>query len=134
MVEDGRLAMAHQNALRFHDAIAYDDKYNGLALSRDEGDRMADALGSARIMFLANHGVIALGPDLAQAFDDLYYVERAAEMQVLALSTGRPLRLVTDEVARRTAVDFARDRPAYAHAHFEAIKRLLDREDDSYRD
>jgi len=134
MIEGGRLTMAHQNALRFHDAIAYDDQYNGLALSRDEGDRMADALGSARIMFLANHGVIALGPDLAQAFDDLYYVERAAEMQVLALSTGRPLRLVTDEVARRTAVDFARDRPAYAHAHFEAIKRLLDREDDSYRD
>lgn len=134
MVEDGRLAMAHQNALRFHDAIAYDDKYNGLALNRDEGDRMAEALGSARIMFLANHGVIALGADLAQAFDDLYYVERAAEMQVLALSTGRPLRLVTDDVARRTAADFARDRPVYAHAHFEAIKRLLDKEDPSYRD
>jgi ribulose-5-phosphate 4-epimerase/fuculose-1-phosphate aldolase len=134
MVDGGRLAMAHQNALRFHEAIAYDDTYNGLALSRDEGDRMAAALGSARIMFLANHGVIALGADLAQAFDDLYYVERAAEMQVLALSTGRPLRLVTDDVARRTAADFARDRPAYAHAHFEAIKRLLDKEDPSYRD
>jgi ribulose-5-phosphate 4-epimerase/fuculose-1-phosphate aldolase len=134
MVEGGRLAMAHQNALRFHDAIAYDDAYNGLALSRDEGDRMAAALGSARIMFLANHGVIALGADLAQAFDDLYYAERAAELQVLAQSTGQPLRLVADEVARRTAADFARDRPVYAHAHFEAIKRLLDAEDPSFRD
>lgn len=134
MVEDGRLAMVHQNALRFHGAIAYDDAYNGLALSRDEGDRMAEALGSARIMFLANHGVISLGADLAQAFDDLYYVERAAELQILAQSTGRPLRPIADDVARRTAADFARDRPAYAHAHFEAIKRLLDAEDPSYRD
>lgn len=134
MVEGGRLAMAHQNALRFCDAIAYDDAYNGLALSQDEGDRLAAALGSSRILFLANHGVISIGADLAQAFDDLYYLERAAELQVLAQSTGRPLRLIADDVARRTAADFTRDRPAYAHAHFEAIKRLLDKEDGSFRD
>jgi ribulose-5-phosphate 4-epimerase/fuculose-1-phosphate aldolase len=134
MVEGGRLAMAHQNALRFCDAVAYDDTYNGLALSQDEGDRLAAALGSARILFLANHGVIALGADLAEAFDDLYYLERAAELQVLAQSTGRPLRPIANDVARRTAADFARDRPAYAHAHFEAIKRLLDAEDPSFRD
>jgi ribulose-5-phosphate 4-epimerase/fuculose-1-phosphate aldolase len=134
LVDEGRLLMAHQNALRFWEAIAYDDAYNGLALDQDEGDRMAQALGSARLMFLANHGVVAVGADLAQAFDDLYYVERAAELQVLAQSTGRPLRLISDEVARRTAADFARDRPAYSHAHFEAIKRLLDAEDPSYRE
>ncbi|HLZ66738.1 MAG TPA: aldolase [Aliidongia sp.] len=134
LVEDGRLAMAHQNALRFHDAIAYDDSYNGLALDPNEGDRLAAALGASRILFLANHGVIAIGADLAQAFDDLYYLERAAELQILAQSTGRPLRLVADDVARRTAADFARDRPAYAHAHFEAVKRLLDDEDPNYRD
>jgi len=134
LVEGGRLAMAHQNALRFWDAIAYDDAYNGLALGPDEGDRLAAALGQARILFLANHGVIAVGADLAQAFDDLYYLERAAELQILAQSTGRPLRLVDDAVARRTAADFARDRPAYGHAHFEAVKRLLDAEDPSYRE
>ncbi|GGF38067.1 hypothetical protein GCM10011611_50550 [Aliidongia dinghuensis] len=134
LIEGGRLAMAHQNALRFWDAIAYDDDYNGLALAQDEGDRLAASLGQARILFLANHGVVTVGPNLAEAFDDLYYLERAAELQVLALSTGRPLKLVADEVARRTAADFARDRPAYAHAHFESIKRLLDAEDPSYRD
>jgi ribulose-5-phosphate 4-epimerase/fuculose-1-phosphate aldolase len=134
MVEDGRLLMVHQNALRFHNAIAYDDRYNGLALDQGEGGRMASALGSARVMFLANHGVVTLGADLAEAFDDLYYLERAAELQVLAQSTGRPLRPIADEVAERTAIAFARDRPAYAHAHFEAIKRLLDKEDPSYRD
>ena len=134
LVENGRLAMVHQNSLRFCDAIAYDDHYNGLALASDEGDRLAKALGSSRILFLANHGVVAVGADLAQAFDDLYYLERAAELQILAQSTGRPLRPVDDEVARRTAADFARDRPVYAHAHFEAVKRLLDAEDPSYRD
>jgi ribulose-5-phosphate 4-epimerase/fuculose-1-phosphate aldolase len=134
LLEGGRLVMAHQNALRFHEAIAYDDEYNGLALDQDEGDRMAKALGSARLMFLANHGVMAVGSDLAQAFDDLYYVEQAARLQVLAQSTGQPLKLVSDEVARRTAADFARDRPAYSHAHFESVKRLLEREDPSFRD
>jgi ribulose-5-phosphate 4-epimerase/fuculose-1-phosphate aldolase len=134
LVEDGRLAMVHQNSLRFHDAIAYDDHYNGLALDQDEGDRLAIALGAARVMFLANHGVVTIGASLAEAFDDLYYLERAAELQVLAHSTGRPLRPIADEVVRRTAAAFARDRPAYAHAHFEAVKRLLDAEDPSYRD
>jgi ribulose-5-phosphate 4-epimerase/fuculose-1-phosphate aldolase len=134
LVENGRLAMVHQNALRFRDAIAYDDHYNGLALDGGEGKRMAVALGSARIMFLANHGVVALGADLAQAFDDLYYLERAAELQILAQSTGQPLRPIADEVAERTAAAFARDRALYAHAHFEAIKRLLDKEDPGYRD
>lgn len=134
LVEGGRLEMVHQNSLRFWDAIAYDDAYNGLALDAGEGDRLAGAVGTARILFLANHGVVAIGADLAQAFDDLYYLERAAELQILAQSTGRPLRRVSDDVARRTAADFARDRPAYSHAHFESIKRLLDAEDPSYRD
>jgi len=134
LIQRGRLEMLHQTALRFHEAIAYDDAYNGLALDEHEGDRMAAALGSARIMFLANHGVVTIGANLAEAFDDLYYLERAAELQVLAYSTGRPLQLVEDAVARRTAAQFARDRPVYAHAHLEAVKRLLDKEDPSYRD
>jgi ribulose-5-phosphate 4-epimerase/fuculose-1-phosphate aldolase len=134
MIEGGRLGMYHQNALRFHEAIAYDDDYNGLALDGGEGDRMAAALGTARVMFLANHGVVTVGSDVAQAFDDLYYLERAAELQVLAHSTGRPLKTVADDVARRTAADFTRDRPVYARAHLEAIKRLLDKEDSSFRD
>jgi ribulose-5-phosphate 4-epimerase/fuculose-1-phosphate aldolase len=134
LLDGGRLEPVHQNALRFWDAVAYDDSYNGLALDAGEGDRLAAALGSARIMFLANHGVIAVGTDLAEAFDDLYYLERAAELQVLAQSTGRKLRRVPAAIASRTAADFARDRAVYAHAHFAALKRLLDAEDAGYRD
>lgn len=102
MVEDGRLEMAHQNALRFVGQVAYDDSYNGLALDKEEGDRMVAALGDKRILFLANHGVIVIGANVAEAFDDLYYLERGCQTQILAQSMGRPLRLVSSQVQNRT--------------------------------
>src|SRR5688572_31417011 len=75
LLEGGRLEMVEQNALRFHDDIAYDDEYNGLVVDNAEGDRLARVLGSKRIMFLANHGVIVVGRSVAEAFDALYYLE-----------------------------------------------------------
>lgn len=125
MVEGGRLEPAHQNALRFGDAIAYDDEFNGLALDEEEGRRISDALGDAQVLFLANHGVLVTGASVAEAFDRLYYVERAARTQVLALSTGRPLRLIPEPAARRTRAQFIAEEPAAAEAHFAALKRLL---------
>src|SRR5204863_5305917 len=90
----GRLQMVEQNALRFVDDIAYDDEYNGLVVDNAEGDRLARVLGTKRVMFLANHGVVIVGPSVAEAFDLMYYLERACRLQVLALSTGRKLRPV----------------------------------------
>src|SRR3954449_1194524 len=98
LLEDGRLEMVEQNALRFDDDIAYDDTYNGLVVDNAEGDRLARALGSKRVLFLANHGVIVVGPSVAEAFDSLYYLERACRLQVLARATGMPLRTVRSEV------------------------------------
>src|SRR5438105_13639403 len=72
LLEEGRLEMVEQNALRFHDDIAYDDTYNGLVVDNAEGDRLARVLGSKRVMFLANHGVIVVGAAVAEAFDSLY--------------------------------------------------------------
>ncbi|MEX0611195.1 MAG: aldolase, partial [Pirellulales bacterium] len=83
-LERGRLEMASQNALRFYDDIAYDDDYQGLALDAAEGIRMCGKLGGKHVLFLANHGVIVVGGSIAVAFDDLYYLERACEVQVLA--------------------------------------------------
>src|SRR5687767_14349711 len=76
LLEGGRLEMVEQNALRFHDDIAYDDTYNGLVVDTAEGDRLARAMGSKRVMFLANHGVIVVGPSVAEAFDAMYYLVR----------------------------------------------------------
>lgn len=131
MTEGGELLPAGQNALRFYGDIAYDDAYNGLALDESEGDRIAAALGDKRVLFLANHGVIVVGKSVAAAFDDLYYLERAAQAQVLAMSTGLPLRRVPDEIARRTFQEFT-STDSYAILHFEALKRLLAGADPDY--
>ena len=92
---------------------------------------MAKALGDKRVLFLANHGVVVVGPNIAKAFEDLYYLERACQVQVLAHSTGRPLRRVSDNVAGATFKDPAAEMH-YAERHFTALKRLLDAEDGSY--
>ena len=85
-LDNGRLEPLVQPALKFYNQIAYDDAYNGLALDNTEGARLASALADKRIAILANHGVITTGPSVAHAFNDLYYLERAAQAQILAYS------------------------------------------------
>jgi ribulose-5-phosphate 4-epimerase/fuculose-1-phosphate aldolase len=89
-------------------------------------------LGEKRVLFLANHGVIVVGPSVAEAFDSLYYLERACRLQVLARATGMPFRKVRAEVVRETCRMIAADTPKYAGAHFDALKRILDREEPDY--
>jgi ribulose-5-phosphate 4-epimerase/fuculose-1-phosphate aldolase len=132
-VVGGRIEPINQNALRFYNQIAYHDEYGGLALDQDEGDRLAVALGERRILFMANHGVAVAGASVAQAFDDLYYLERTCQNQVLAMSTGLPLKPVPAEEAERTFAEF-QGYPHQAELHFAALKRLLDREEPDYAD
>lgn len=130
---DGRLKMCEQNALMFHDRIAYDDEYHGLALDSDEGDRLVAALGNRSVMFMASHGILVTGPTVADAFSDLYYLERAAMFQVLARSTGGTLRDIDDNVVKRTAEQMTTELPKLADRHFSALRRMLDREEPEYR-
>jgi len=132
LLEEGRLEMVEQNALRFFDDIAYDDTYNGLVVDNAEGDRLARVLGTKRVMFLANHGVIVVGSSVAEAFDSLYYLERACRLQVLARMMGGKLRPVRAEVVRAACRMMREDAPKYAGAHFSALKRMLDREEPAY--
>ena len=132
MIEGGRLEPAHQTAMRFHGAIAYDDDFNGFATEAEEGDRMARLLAGKEVLFLANHGVIVTGSTIGIAYDRLYYLERAAQAQCIAMATGRPLRTVTEEVARRTRAQSEGWSEIYAERHFEALKRLLDRDEPGY--
>src|SRR2546423_3986573 len=131
LLENGRVEMVEQNALRFHDDIAYDDTYNGLVVDEAEGDRLARVLGAKRVLFLANHGGIVVGPTVAEAFDSLYYLERACRLQVLARMMGK-LRQVRPEVVRETYRLLCADASKYAAAHFSALKRLLEREEPDY--
>ncbi len=136
MLENPRLEMALQTAIGFHDDIAYDCPYNGLAFDQGEGERLARALGTRSVLMMQNHGVLVVGDSMPLAFERLYFLERACQAQILALSTGRPLRLVPDAVVRATAAQFrsgttvgGEDR---ATLHFAALKRLLDRSEPDY--
>jgi ribulose-5-phosphate 4-epimerase/fuculose-1-phosphate aldolase len=127
--ENGRLdTTANQNAMRYHGRIVYDDHYGGVAMSKEEGDRMTTALGKADVMFMANHGVMVCGERIDYAFDDLYYLERCCLVQVLAESTGRKLKRVPDAVAAEAARCIGAERQQ-SELHFAALKRLLDRDE-----
>ena len=125
LLEDGRLLPVSQSALRFIGDVSYDEAYGGLVLDVSEARRIAAALGSKRVLFLSNHGVIVVGPEVSVAFDDLYYLERACELQVRAMSTGAPLRHISDDVIQRTVEQFRQARVPQARQHFAAIRRLL---------
>ena len=113
-----------QNAMRFHGRIAVDAAYNGLALDSGEGERIARAMQGADVAFLGNHGVIVCGERIAHAFDDLYYLERACQAQVLAMSTGRPLQPVAPELAARVAAQTLGER-MQSELFFDSLRRTL---------
>ena len=130
-IQGGRLQMIHQNAARFFGDIAYDDHYNGIAEATVEGARMAAAMGDKKILFLANHGVVVVGPSIAQALDDFYYLERACQVQILAMQTGAPLNVIPDAMAKETRDQFTRFM-VNADLLLEDIKATLDEEAPSY--
>jgi ribulose-5-phosphate 4-epimerase/fuculose-1-phosphate aldolase len=134
MLEGPPLVWAGQSALKFYGRTLVDEDYNGLALDEREGDRIAAALGDADIVFMKNHGVMVVGPSVAEAWDDLYYLERAAEVQRLAMATGRMLKPVPDEVARATYAQMREGDRESAKLHLESIKRQLMKEQPDFAD
>jgi ribulose-5-phosphate 4-epimerase/fuculose-1-phosphate aldolase len=135
MLEEAGLEMAVQSAIGFHGQLAWYD-YNGLALDPSEGERMAQALGDKSVLMLRNHGVLVVGSSPAQAFERLYFLERACQAQILALSTGRALRIVPQSVVRETVAQFDACTEVggvnRSELHFDALKRLLDRSEADY--
>ena len=126
-IENGGLQWCSQNSLRYFGRVAYDGDYNGMALDQAEGDRIGAGLGDADILFLAAHGVVVTGQSVSHAFDDLYYLERAARNQVLAMSTGQPLRIIPEEICEATAAQIASERQQ-SDLHLTAIRRILSTE------
>jgi len=131
LLEGGQLQMVAQNAIRFYKRITYIKDYNGLALDGAEGDRLSAQMGSRDVAFLGAHGVIVTGPTIAKAFDDLYYLERACQLQVIALSSGGKLRQLSERVVQEAARGL-QEEGQQARLHFEAIRRILNREEPEY--
>jgi ribulose-5-phosphate 4-epimerase/fuculose-1-phosphate aldolase len=133
MLEGEPLVWAGQTALKFLGRTVVDEDYNGLALDETEGDRIAASMGDADVVFMRNHGVMVVGPTIAAAWDDLYYLERACEVQRLAQSTGRTLKPVSPAIAEATARQMRESDGESARLHLESIKRTLDRDTPEYR-
>ncbi len=135
MLAGGRLEWALHTTCRFYGRVAYDTDYDGVALADSVGERMAGVLGEADVLFLGNHSVITAAPTVAQAFDDLYFIEQAAQTQILAMSTGRPLALLDAGLVQQVAAQTRYERfdLGYIERHFAAQKRLLDAAGGNYR-
>ncbi len=122
---DGLLPLT-QHAMRFTGCLAYHD-YEGIAIDPGEQQRLVRDLGAAHAMILRNHGLLACGPTVHDAFDLMIHLERACQAQVAARAGGAPLNLPPPDVARKVAAQFARPgRPAPANA-WAALLRMLDR-------
>ena len=131
-LNDSTIYPIDQTTARFFEKIALDDGFGGMALGDDEGDRIAGKLGNRSVLMMGNHGVMVVGNSIGDAFDTLYYLERAAQTQVMAHMTGKPQRILPDEVARRTAQQWA-DYPEIGEKHFSELKRILDEDEPDYR-
>jgi ribulose-5-phosphate 4-epimerase/fuculose-1-phosphate aldolase len=113
-----------QTAMRFHGRVAVDANYKGLALDMTEGERIANAMQGADVVFLGNHGVILCGERVDYAYDDLYYLERACQVQVLAASTGVALQPVDAALAQRVAQQTNGER-LQSELLFASLRRML---------
>ncbi len=127
---DSTLLPIDQNCARFFNRVAVDADYGGMALE-EEAERCTRLLRDKRILLMGNHGVIATGPSVARAFDELFYFERAARTLVTAYSTGQPLRVLADEVAEKTARQWE-ELPA-ADKHFSELMAILDEQEPEFR-
>ncbi len=130
---DPTLKPIDQNTARFFNRVAIDREFGGMADERAEGERLAAALGDKSCMIMGNHGLLVTAATVAEAFEELYFLERAARTMVLAYSTGQPLNVLPDALAEKTARSWGAYRDS-AFAFFRDLKQLLDRTDPSYRD
>jgi ribulose-5-phosphate 4-epimerase/fuculose-1-phosphate aldolase len=121
------------NAARFFGRVAVDCEFSGMALSTEEAERQAALLSQGKsVLLMANHGVLVVGATVADAFDELYYFERAAEMLLTCYASGKALRFMppaTAELTRRQWLEYS----GFARDHLNAVKQILDQQEPDYR-
>lgn len=132
-LKDPEIKPIDQNTARYFNRIAIDALYGGMADTEAEGARLVSLLGNKSRLMMGNHGVLVASGTIGEAFDDIYTMERACQILVNAYATGQPLNVLPDDIAEKTALDWE-DIADFSIAHFEEMKRLLDKEDPSYAD
>ncbi|MGI9512161.1 MAG: class II aldolase and adducin N-terminal domain-containing protein [Anderseniella sp.] len=131
-LDDPSLPPIDQNCAIFFNRYAIDDEYGGLAFE-EEAERACQKLSdpSKQVLIMGNHGIMVIGETVADAFNRMYYFERAAETYIKALWTGRKLKVLSDEVAEKTACEIE-EYPGQADRHFNELKAILDQESSDY--
>jgi ribulose-5-phosphate 4-epimerase/fuculose-1-phosphate aldolase len=104
--------------------VAVDELYGGMADTEAEGERLAGLLDGKRRLLMGNHGVMVTAASIGEAFDDIWTLERACQILVTAWSTGQPLRILSDEVAEKTARGWE-GITDFSQQHFEEMKQLM---------
>ncbi len=129
---DSRLPPIDQNTAIFFNRTVIDEDYGGLAFE-EEGARCAELFSDPRkkVMIMGNHGIMVIGDTVAETFNRMYYFERAAETYIRALQTGQPLRVLSDEIAEKTAREIE-DYPEQDVRHLAELKAILDEEGSDY--
>ena len=129
---DSRLLPIDQNCATFFNRYVIDEGYGGLAFE-EEGERCASLFSDPKqkVMIMGNHGVLVIGDTVADTFNRMYFFERAAETYIRALQTGQKLRVLSDEVAEKTAQELE-DYPDQGERHLSELKAILDHEGSDY--
>ena len=121
---DPRMLPLDNNTARFFNRLAIDQGFGGIADEAEEGLRLASALGNKKTLLMGSHGITCTGPTVAEAFEDLYFFEKAAQTLLLAYASGKPLNVLSDEVAEKTARGWD-DYRGMSYAHFDWLKSQL---------
>jgi ribulose-5-phosphate 4-epimerase/fuculose-1-phosphate aldolase len=131
-LEDPTLPPIDQNTMRFFNRVGVYRDFGGMGFE-EESEKMASKIGNKKVLLMSNHGVLTTGQTVADAFDELYYFERACETYITALSTQKKLKIVSDEVAEKTAQEWENFSTDAKDLHLKAIRSILDKEDPSYK-
>lgn len=132
-LQDPEIKPVEQNTARYYNRVAIDPCFGGMADTEAEGARLVALLGNKSRLMMGNHGILLTAPNVGEAFDDMYTIERACQILSIAYGTGQPLKVLSPEVAEKTARDWE-GITDFSIAHFEEMKRILDEEDPSYKD
>ena len=132
-LKDPVLKPIDQNTMRFFNRISTFNDFGGLGFE-EESNKMASAIGNNSLLLLANHGILTVGQTVADAFDKLYYFEKACETYITALSTNAELNVVDSKIAEKTAQEWENYPVNMGQQHLDEIKKILDKEDISYRE
>jgi ribulose-5-phosphate 4-epimerase/fuculose-1-phosphate aldolase len=132
LIDNGRIEPTNQSSLPYIGRTAYDEDYSGLALSYEEGTRVAKIMGDNTTIMMRNHGALVAGTDVPQCFDRLYFLEEVCKVQLLAMQSGRPMKAVPQPVIDEVQRQFD-ESLTYVDKHFAGIKRRLDDLEPDYK-